>query len=459
MRTGTLARPSEIVPLQSEGAMTVGYPLKGLENREAFSKCLARETRLTTRGRTFFEATPPNGGLGTRPPTRRPRHVYERGISLWKMWKSAGFAAVSAGCWHLPDCAEPHTAPAAQLLARLPLELLERFAHSISEQTRSLFVVCVSPVTGLRDDRVDHPELETVTRVRLESGGRLAGLAGVAPENGRATLGRDHCVNRVLLHQNAVGERRCNRASRTTLADHAGDRRNAQPRHQRLRAGNRSALAVLLGDHAWVRARDVHQRHDREAVPFGQIHRAHRLAVTLRVGHAEVASRPLLHVPALLVADQHDRPPAKAPDPGDKCGVVTVLAVAVQLEPVLEQAVDVVQGVRPFRVARELDRAPDLLVARLCDDPLELPLETLKLPGQPRAAQQRQAPEAAQLLPEPQLRLTCHGRRGVAAAPASRAAGVEGRLRPRGRGGSWTRRGRSRRAASRASSAARLAAR
>jgi len=34
MRTGTLARPSEIVPLQSEGAMTVGYPLKGLENRE-----------------------------------------------------------------------------------------------------------------------------------------------------------------------------------------------------------------------------------------------------------------------------------------------------------------------------------------------------------------------------------------------------------------------------------------
>jgi hypothetical protein len=38
-------------------------------------------------------------------------------------------------------------------------------------------------------------------------------------------------------------------------------------------------------------------------------------------------------------------------------------------------------------VSRELDRAPDLLVARLGDDLVELPLQALELAGQARAAE------------------------------------------------------------------------
>ena len=54
--------------------------------------------------------------------------------------------------------------------------------------------------------------------------------------------------------------------------------------------------------------------------------------------------------------------------------VVGAASVAVQLDEVLEHPFNVVQRVGPVRMARELDRAPDVRVARLGDDPVELPL-------------------------------------------------------------------------------------
>src|SRR5205814_6004576 len=99
----------------------------------------------------------------------------------------------------------------------------------------------------------------------------------------------------------------------------------------------------------------------REAVPVGQLHRAHCLAVALGIGHAEIALRALLDVAALLVADENDRSPPEAPEAGHDRGVVAVLAIAVQFEPVLEETLDIVQRVRPVRVAGQLDGTPDLL--------------------------------------------------------------------------------------------------
>jgi hypothetical protein len=63
-----------------------------------------------------------------------------------------------------------------------------------------------------------------------------------------------------------------------------------------------------------------------------------------------------------------------------------VLVVAVQLEPVVQQPLDVVERVRPVGMSRELDGEPDLLVARLRDDPVELLLQSLELARQLRAA-------------------------------------------------------------------------
>src|SRR3954468_1757087 len=119
-----------------------------------------------------------------------------------------------------------------------------------------------------------------------------------------------------------------------------------------------------------------------------------------------LSSRPLLlSTSTTPPPPERPSPPtsaAAAADPRHERGVVAVVVVSVELEPVVEQPLDVVERVRTVGVPRELDGAPDLLVARLGDDPVELPLEPLELAGELGSAQQRQAPQTAQLLAEPQ---------------------------------------------------------
>jgi len=172
-------------------------------------------------------------------------------------------------------------------------------------------------------------------------------------------------------------------------------------------------MQETIGDHARVRARSVDKGDQREAVPVGQLHDPHGLSVALWIGHAEVPLRPLLDVASLLVADQGDRPAVEAAEAGDERLVVCAPAVAVELDEVLQHPFDVVQRVRPVGMARQLDGAPDLLVARLGDDPVELPLQALELAGQARAAEKRQTAEAVQPLAQLDLGFTRHCRRAA----------------------------------------------
>ena len=77
--------------------------------------------------------------------------------------------------------------------------------------------------------------------------------------------GRDHRVDRVLLHEDAVGDRDRDRAARAALADHARDGRHAEPRHDRLRAGDRAALPVLLREQRRICAGRVDQADTRDS--------------------------------------------------------------------------------------------------------------------------------------------------------------------------------------------------
>src|SRR4029453_9163277 len=121
------------------------------------------------------------------------------------------------------------------------------------------------------------------------------------------------------------------------------------------------------------------------------LHQAHPLAIALRVRHPEVAARALVEVAALLLADERDRPAAEAGEAGDERRVLGSRTVAVQLDEVLEEALHVVERVRPLRVAGEVDGSPDLLVGRLgLLDPVELSLQPLGVTGQPRAPEGRQ---------------------------------------------------------------------
>src|SRR5262249_21935949 len=137
-------------------------------------------------------------------------------------------------------------------------------------------------------------------------------------------------------------------------------------------------------------------------------HGAHRLAVALGIRHAEIPLRPLLQVAALLVADQDDGPSAELAEAGDERVVVRAAAIAVQLEEVLEDPLDVVEGVRTSRVTRELDRLPDLLRGRISLELIELILQARELTAELRATQELHAAELTETLAQPQFRLARH---------------------------------------------------
>jgi hypothetical protein len=66
------------------------------------------------------------------------------------------------------------------------------------------------------------------------------------------------------------------------------------------------------------------------------------------VGHAEVPLRALVELSALLLADDRDRPAPEAPNAGDERRILGARAVAVELEEVVEEPLDVVERVGPL---------------------------------------------------------------------------------------------------------------
>ena len=165
---------------------------------------------------------------------------------------------------------------------------------------------------------------------------------------------------------------------------------------------------MLLGGHARIRAWRIDERHEREAVALRQRHDPHRLPVPLGVRHAEVPPCPLLDVAPLLVTDERHRATVEAAQPGDDGRVVHAPPVAVQLEPVVEDALDVVERVGPLLVPRELDAPPDLLVARVRAEALELALQPLGLRRQVRAAQTSHAEQLRNAVAQAGLYLAGH---------------------------------------------------
>ena len=137
---------------------------------------------------------------------------------------------------------------------------------------------------------------------------------------------------------------------------------------------------------------------ERELVQVGKLHQPHRLAIPLGIGHAEVAVGALLDVSPLLIADERNRATVETSKADDERVIVGAATVPVQLDPVVEEPLDVVQRVRAVLMARELDRTPDLLVGRCGLDSLELALQLLELPGDARASEQVEIAQTRQTL-------------------------------------------------------------
>src|SRR5262249_12260149 len=139
-------------------------------------------------------------------------------------------------------------------------------------------------------------------------------------------------------------------------------------------------LPALLGAQPWIRARRIDERDDRLAELLGQLHQAKRLAVSLRMRHAEVARDLLPGVAPLLMSDDDQAPIIEARQAPDDGRVVTVDAVAVQLEKILEQQGAEMARVRAAGMAGEL-RALPRREARV--HPLALAREIGLTPGDP----------------------------------------------------------------------------
>ena len=147
-------------------------------------------------------------------------------------------------------------------------------------------------------------------------------------------------------------------------------------------------------------------------MPLRDLHQSHRLAVALGVRHPEVPVGALFQITSLLVADERDGATVETAEPDHQGVIVRAPAVAVKLDPVVEQPLDVVERVRAVLVACKLDRAPDLFVRRRRLDALELALQLFELPGKPRASEQVEIPQARQALPQTQFVVSRHcGRR------------------------------------------------
>ena len=107
------------------------------------------------------------------------------------------------------------------------------------------------------------------------------------------------------------------------------------------------------------------------------------------------------------MADEADGAAVEAADPGDHRRVVGARAVAVELDPVLEDHVDVVERIRAVGMARQLDERPDLLLGGVLPrDGVELLAQPLFLSRDAGAVEQRQALEPTEPLPQPALGLS-----------------------------------------------------
>ena len=110
-----------------------------------------------------------------------------------------------------------------------------------------------------------------------------------------------------------------------------------------------------------------------------------RLAIAFGVGAAEVAGGPLGEVLPFLVADEHHLGFAEVAKAGDDRLVVADGAVAVQLDELVEDQLDVVAGLGALGMARNADGLPGLEAAE--DRPFQvgqLAAEPADLLGDPR---------------------------------------------------------------------------
>src|SRR5207253_8314258 len=113
-----------------------------------------------------------------------------------------------------------------------------------------------------------------------------------------------------------------------------------------------------------MRAGCINESMNRPGKFLGDLHDAQGFAITLGIGHAEIAVHLAFGVAPFLMPDHRHFLPMKAGETAYDGGIVAEGAVAMHLAPIGEYALHVIQRVGPLRMPRQLGLDPSALLRR-----------------------------------------------------------------------------------------------
>src|SRR5215471_7142966 len=245
------------------------------------------------------------------------------------------------------------------------------------EQVGGGFVIAMSSALGLRDDVINASQFAQVRGRNAHSFGSEFLLRGIPPHNGGAAFGRDHGIDRVLHHQDAVRHSDRQRSSTSTYSNDRSDDGYFQPRHLAQIVGDRLRLTALFGLYTRVGAVSVDQRKNRTPKLLRNLHHADRLAVSLGVRRSKITEDPLFHVAALLRAYDQNFFTVESGHAADNRRIVPKAAVSMNFAEIGEYPLDVIECLRTLRMPRQFGLLPGIgrrvhLPAEVIDTSLQL---------------------------------------------------------------------------------------
>ena len=214
------------------------------------------------------------------------------------------------------------------------------------------------PAKRFRNEGVDHPEILHVGRGNPQRLGSLLGMVAAAPQDRGASLRRNHRIDGMFEHDDAVAGRQCDGTARPPLADDAGHHRGRQAQAGTDGSGDGLGLATFLGAAPRIGAGRIDKAQHRQPEPPGKLHQARRLAVSLGPRHAEIAFDAFLGAASLFRAHDHHGLATEARHATDHGVILGIVAIASQWREILEQLVDDGADPRTLGMTCHLDLFP-----------------------------------------------------------------------------------------------------
>src|SRR5712691_10462354 len=192
----------------------------------------------------------------------------------------------------------------------------------------------------------------------LHGGGSGFRLCRIAPDDGSAPLRRNDGIQAVLHNIDAVTDRNRQGSSGAAFPRYRDDDRYRYSRHFSQVPRNRFTLAAFLRINPRIRARSINQREDRAAELRREMHHAQGFAITFGFRLAKIACQALLRVSAFLMTDDGHGPSVIFPETRYNGLIVSISAVAVQLDKIGKQQPNEVERIRTLWVSGNMRALP-----------------------------------------------------------------------------------------------------